>query len=71
MFAYRSVQRTVATAEWKLIWYPQIKQTQMFNLKDDPNEIHDLAGQAAYAEKQAELMTLLKKRMADAGDKGP
>ncbi len=71
VFAYRSVQRTVATAEWKLIWYPQVKQTQVFNLKDDPNEIHDLAGQAAYSEKQAELLTLLKQKMADAGDKGP
>jgi len=69
-FAYKGVQRAVATSEWKLIWYPRAKQTQLFNLKDDPDEIHNLADQPGQAAKVAEMFALLKKKMAEVDDDG-
>lgn len=42
--AYRTVQRAVRQGDWKLIRYPQINRSQLFNLKDDPHETKDLAG---------------------------
>ena len=28
---------------WKLIYYPKLNRTQLFNLADDPAELNDLA----------------------------
>jgi arylsulfatase A-like enzyme len=44
---YRDVQRAVRDDRWKLIRYPHIDKTQLFDLKDDPDELHDLAGDPA------------------------
>ncbi|MCE9553728.1 MAG: sulfatase-like hydrolase/transferase [Planctomycetes bacterium] len=69
VFAYKGEQRAVATAQWKLIWYPKVKQTQLFDLKSDPYEIHNLAEQPAFTAKKAEMFALLKKKLAEVGDK--
>ncbi|HEO71397.1 MAG TPA: arylsulfatase [Candidatus Hydrogenedentes bacterium] len=34
--------------QWKYIYHAQDGQEQLFNLDDDPSELHDLAGDAAY-----------------------
>ena len=41
--AYRTVQRAVRQGDWKLIRYPQVNKTQLFDLRDDPHETWDLA----------------------------
>lgn len=41
--AFMQVQRAVRVGDWKLIRYPQSHVTQLFNLRDDPQEIHDAA----------------------------
>jgi arylsulfatase A-like enzyme len=71
VFAYQNVQRALTTREWKLIRYPKVDQTQLFNLQDDPYEIHDLAGNPAYADKVAELTARLKSELTAAGDHDP
>jgi arylsulfatase A-like enzyme len=71
VFAYKGVQRAITTKEWKLIWYPKVQQTQLFNLKDDPYEIRNLAGESKYAARVVELMALLKQQLAAADDNGP
>lgn len=71
LFAYKSFQRAIATREWKLISYPKARQTQLFNLKDDPFEIHNLADKPEFASKVAEMTTLLKSEQAAAGDTNP
>ena len=71
LFAYMNVQRAIETAQWKLIRYPKIDRTQLFDLKDDPYEVRDLAGKPEHAAKVAELTELLKQRMAAAGDTEP
>jgi arylsulfatase A-like enzyme len=68
VFAYKDVQRAIATREWKLIRYPKVDQTQLFNLRDDPHEIHNLADQPAHAGKVADLSARMKKELEAAGD---
>lgn len=68
MFAYRQVQRAVCDDRWKLIRYPKINKTQLFDLQTDPNEVTNLAEQPAHAAKVAELMTLLAKEQKQFGD---
>jgi arylsulfatase A-like enzyme len=57
--AYRDVQRAVRQGDWKLIRYPQVDVAQLFNLADDPHEVHDLAGEPAQAERVHSLLALL------------
>ena len=57
--AYRNTARAVRTDEWKLISYPQQNFTQLFNLKNDPLEISNLASLPENKQKVDELLTLL------------
>ena len=56
---YRNTVRAVRTAEWKIIRYPERDYTQLFNLKNDPLEINNLAEDEAFQSKKAEMMQLL------------
>lgn len=69
VFAYKDVQRAMATPEWKLISYPRVERLQLFNLLNDPYEIHDLAPDPKYAAKIAELSAQLKQELSAAGFK--
>lgn len=70
IFAYKDVQRAVRDDRWKLIRYPQVDKTQLFDLQDDPYEKKNLADQGAQAAKVAELTSLLEREMKSSGDKG-
>lgn len=48
--AYRDVQRAIRSERWKLIEYPQVGQTQLFDLKSDPEETHDRSRDPEYTE---------------------
>jgi arylsulfatase A-like enzyme len=71
MFAYRNVQRAVRDDRWKLIRYPQVDRTQLFDLKADPDEATDLAARPEHAAKVKELLTLLGDEQKRSGDKTP
>ena len=71
LFAYRNVQRAVRNDRWKLIRYPLVDKTQLFDLQTDPLETTNLAGVPEHADKVAELMALLKQEMAASGDSAP
>ena len=71
MFAYKSAQRAVCDKRWKLIRYPLVDKTQLFDLQADPNEIANLADNPEYKDRVAELTTLLGKEMLHFGDKAP
>lgn len=60
----------VRTARYKLIRYyePQFACQELFDLQKDPQELHDVAGDAAYAEVQAELTKKLAALRAQYGD---
>jgi arylsulfatase A-like enzyme len=66
--AYTRVQRAVRDDRWKLIAYPQINKTQLFDLRNDPGEIHDLAGNPRHAGELKRLTALLRDQQAGAGD---
>ena len=66
--AYRNTVRAVRDNEWKLIFYPQIKVTQLYNLKQDPNELYNLAQNLFYKTRIKKMMNLLKYNMELADD---
>src|ERR1043166_1963523 len=66
--AYRQVQRAVRDDRWKLIVYPQINQTQLFDLKRDPIEMHDLSGDPGHDAEQRRLLNLLQHWQKELGD---
>ncbi|MFO0848785.1 MAG: sulfatase-like hydrolase/transferase [Gemmataceae bacterium] len=71
VFAYRDVQRAVRDDRWKLIRYPRVDRTQLFDLTTDPDETADLAGQPEHAATVKELLTLLKAEQKRYGDTAP
>ena len=69
--AYAKVQRAVRDDRWKLIDYPRINKVQLFDLKNDPDEIDDLSADPARAAEVARLTALLREEQAAAGDSLP
>jgi len=66
--AYRHTVRAIRTPEWKLIRYPERDFTQLFNLKNDPLELNNLAESNEYYSTKEELMGLLKDWQNNSGD---
>jgi arylsulfatase A-like enzyme len=71
MLAYMKGQRAVRRGEWKLIRYPQVNYTQLFNLRDDPHELKNLADDPTHAEKLAAMLDLLAREQKRYGDTLP
>jgi choline-sulfatase len=66
--AYQRDQRMVRRGDFKLIVYPKAKATLLFNLKDDPDEIKNLADQPQYAQTVKELFAELERLQQETGD---
>ncbi|MBK6282493.1 MAG: sulfatase-like hydrolase/transferase [Draconibacterium sp.] len=66
--AYRNTVRAVRTDEWKLIRYPQINFTQLYNLKSDPLELNNLASLPEQKPRVDEMMDLLKEWVVESND---
>jgi lysophospholipase L1-like esterase len=69
--AYRTVQRAVRDDRWKLIRYPHINRTQLFDLQSDPDELHNLADEPAHAGRVKQLLTLMQTWQKQLGDTTP
>jgi arylsulfatase A-like enzyme len=69
--SYMSVQRALRDERWKLIRYPQVNVTQLFDLQNDPDEMHDLAGDAAQAARREQMLARLKSAQEKYGDTLP
>ena len=69
--AYKNLQRAVRRGRWKLLRYPQINKTQLFDLRLDPHETKNLAGDPAHGDKVKELMALMVKQQKLFGDTQP
>ena len=61
-------RRALRRGDWKLIHYPQIAKVQLFNLREDPDELHDLAEIAAHRETIQRLRTQLDRWSTEHGD---
>jgi len=55
------LQRMVRVGDWKLIVYPKAKVVRLFNLADDPQEMHDLAADPNQKERISDLFARLLK----------
>ena len=63
MFAYRNVQRGFRDERWKLIRYPLVDRTQLFDLRSDPSEKNNLADQPEQAGRVRAMMNALAAEM--------
>ncbi len=72
-FPYTPNVRGVRTDEWKYIHYPNgegvpdTQKAELYNLKDDPAETHNLIDAPEGKEKAAELRTELARLIRDSG----
>ncbi len=66
--AYMNLQRMVTRDHFKLVYYPEIDKTLLFDLESDPKEMNNLAEKPEYAEKIAELKKALKDAQQQTGD---
>jgi arylsulfatase A-like enzyme len=68
--AYRECQRMVRDHRWKLLKYNAsgVRNTQLFDLQSDPQELVNLAGDERYAAEQRRLETLLNKARTEFHD---
>jgi arylsulfatase A-like enzyme len=66
--AYIDSQRAVRDDRWKLIVYPQINKKQLFDLQNDPDELHDLSADPNHAKELERLIKLLREQQAGADD---
>ncbi len=65
---YTDTQRAIRTPDWKYIEYPQAGRKQLFHVRHDPDELHDLSGETAHAETAASLRRDLLAWLHEHGD---
>ena len=58
----------VRTDRWKLINYPKIDRSQLFDLANDPAEQHDILSDPAHADVLADLRSRLLANQRAHGD---
>ncbi len=61
---YMATQRMVRDDRFKLLWYPKIETMQLFDLKTDPDELANLAADAAHADTLARMKKLMAAEQA-------
>ncbi|MEN8121640.1 MAG: sulfatase-like hydrolase/transferase [Bacteroidota bacterium] len=66
--SYKNKQRMVRTDEYKLIYYPHIKKTQLFDIVNDPLEMVDLSENNEYAEVLVDMKSKLSSKRKGLGD---
>jgi arylsulfatase A-like enzyme len=66
---YIDLQRMVSTRGYKMIYYPKINKTLLYNLKADPLEMNNLADDPANTRLLGKLKARLKELQKEVGDK--
>ncbi len=69
--AYKEVQRSIRDQRWKLITYPQINKSQLFDLQNDPHETTNLFDQSACQTHADRLLATMKNWQKKVGDTSP
>lgn len=65
---YRDVQRMIRTDRWKYISYPKADRDQLFDLKNDPDEMNDLSQSSEYIKTKKDLALTLLDWQLSVGD---
>ena len=68
---FQNSMRAVSDGRWKLIRYPQVDRTQLFDLRSDPDELRDRSAEARQAERIAALRKRLEEWQSLVGDRQP
>jgi arylsulfatase A-like enzyme len=71
MFGYKSIQKALNDGRWKLIRYPHVDRTQLFDLQADPYETKDLSALPEHAERIKAMLAKLAAEMKADGDNDP
>jgi arylsulfatase A-like enzyme len=71
MLAYRDKMRAIRDPRWKLIRYPAVGVTQLFDLQADPNETKNLATDPSQQDRVNDLLGRLVKLQRHYGDDLP
>jgi arylsulfatase A-like enzyme len=71
MFGYKTIQKALSDGRWKLIRYPHVDRTQLFDLQSDPFETKDLSADPAQVERIKAMLTKLAAEMKADGDNDP
>ncbi len=71
MFGYKSIQKALNDGRWKLIRYPHVDRTQLFDLQSDPYETKDLSALPEHAERIKAMLAKLAAEMKADGDIDP
>ena len=71
MLAYVDKQRAIRDARWKLIRYPAVDVTQLFDLHADPDETRNLAADPTQRGRVADLLRRLARLQEHHGDDLP
>ncbi len=66
--AYTMLQRQVTIDDWKLIYYPKIQRSRLYNLGKDPQETKDLSGSPEHAKRISRMMKVMKDWQPVTGD---
>ena len=69
--SYRDVQRAVRDNRYKLIRYPQVNVTQLFELQSDPDELTNLADKPEQVERIRSLTAEMQRWQKELGDTAP
>jgi arylsulfatase A-like enzyme len=60
--SFEQGQRAVRKGDWKLYRFPLVNYSLLFNLREDPNELTNLAEVPSQADRVKEMMTLLEEQ---------
>ena len=71
MFGYKTIQKALSDGRWKLIRYPHVDRTQLFDLQADPYETKDLSTLPEHAERIKAMLAKLAAEMKADGDNDP
>ena len=69
--SFSKIQRSIRDERWKLIRYTRINHTQLFDLKNDPDELNNLADDPSQAARVKQMMQKLKQWQQKLGDDLP
>ena len=69
--SYRDVQRAVRDSRYKLIRYPQVDVTQLFDLQDDPHETRNVSDDPQHADRVKPMLAELERWQRELGDAAP
>ena len=66
--AYMDDQRAIRDDRWKLFYRPKSDRVAFYDIKNDPNELNDLAQSAKYSKRIDQLKQALSKARLEYGD---